>query len=508
VTDFAARPAVVRPGRLTLQAVWPPVALFLFAVGLRGVAALATGFDGLYGQDPFAYYSYSLELRQALGNLQPPPPFFWPIGYPLLVVIASLVAGTGPFAGQLVSLLTGALVGPLAFFLVKEIEPEARFGAFVAGLLAATSAQMTISSLSVMADAAGVAGATFSAWAMLRYLNRLEERWLALSAFALGWAVLCRWGYALAVLPWALAALLAWRDQRMPLAKALRSVVLAVAAGGLVLGSQFVFDLDNRDFSYTGDLEVYLEDVGWDLGNAFKSTIVNTDGLFEYERPIGLYYGLPAAHPAFITPFFAPFLLAGLLLLARRRTPVALLLIGWPFTVYLFLAGIAWQNPRFSLAFFPPLLVLVALGLHWASRRFRPPWRALLLAWCAAGLLFSAAWMARDLGQFVERTKRDLDTARWLAANVPAGATVITFSITLTLDHYTPLQVEEIYNLDEAELQALLARRPLYLFLDVANVERQWRGKSPQLNYAWLQQHVRLRPAGSFPPYDLFEITP
>ena len=94
--------------------------LFLFLVALIARISMAVlfQFDGLYGQDPYAYFNYSLELRQALGQLKPPPPFFWPIGYPLLVVLATLFAGARPLAGQLVSTIAGALIAPLIFLMV------------------------------------------------------------------------------------------------------------------------------------------------------------------------------------------------------------------------------------------------------------------------------------------------------------------------------------------------------------------------------------------------------
>ena len=50
---------------------------------------LRVPFDGLYGQDAYAYLDYAGALRTALLNGSPPPPFFWPIGYPLHIVAFS-----------------------------------------------------------------------------------------------------------------------------------------------------------------------------------------------------------------------------------------------------------------------------------------------------------------------------------------------------------------------------------------------------------------------------------
>ncbi len=438
--------------------------LFLVALLVRVAMVLIFQFDGLYGQDPFAYYSYSLELREALGQLQPPPPFFWPIGYPLLVVLGTLLTGVQPLAGQLVSMVAGALIAPLVFLIVCEVKPGAKAGALVAGLLAAVSGQLVLSSTSVMSDAAGLAWLTLSAWAMLRYARSLRPGWLILSAFTLGLAVLTRWPLALAAFPWALSAILAWRAASWPWKRMAGAAALAVLAGGLVIVAQFVPSLGRGELSHIGELQVF----DWNPANAFKSVVANADGIFYYERPVAVFYALPVVHPAFIFPLVTPFLMFGLWSLRDRLRPHAALLLGWPLTVYIFLTGIALENPRFSLALFPPLAALVGLGfqhawdwgrvrvsrdrrpftkanspdgpasetpesnLRWAASgkgMLRRPirlllhyWRPFLVGWCALALTGSLAWSLRDLRNFTAVNQAHISTAQWVAGPVPAGA--------------------------------------------------------------------------------------
>src|SRR3989442_1324957 len=92
-------------------------------VAAAGLVALAlTRFDGLYGQDSFAYFDYATgPLRQGLLHLQPPPPFFWPPGYPLLVALMSVVVGIIPLAGQIVSITAVATVPAFTLLLAAEI---------------------------------------------------------------------------------------------------------------------------------------------------------------------------------------------------------------------------------------------------------------------------------------------------------------------------------------------------------------------------------------------------
>jgi hypothetical protein len=94
--------------------------LFAFALLARLALVAIVPFDGLYGQDAYAYYDYAFELAGALGAGQPPPGFFWPLGYPLHIVFTALFAGWGTAASQLASLIAGALAVALTFALGRE----------------------------------------------------------------------------------------------------------------------------------------------------------------------------------------------------------------------------------------------------------------------------------------------------------------------------------------------------------------------------------------------------
>ncbi|HET8627533.1 MAG TPA: hypothetical protein VFL91_08945, partial [Thermomicrobiales bacterium] len=168
--------------------------LFLAAVVPAGALAAAGRFDGLYGQDPYAYYDYAVgPLRASLLHLRPPPAFYWPPGYPLLVALASFVVGARPLAGQIVSLVAGGLAAVFAALLAHEVWPalDARggararlYGPLLAGLAVALCGQVWQSSVVVMADTAGLAAATGGAWALARYGRRGDSGgpgWLVLA---------------------------------------------------------------------------------------------------------------------------------------------------------------------------------------------------------------------------------------------------------------------------------------------------------------------------------------
>jgi hypothetical protein len=125
----------------------------------------------------------------------------------------------------------------------------------------------------------------------------------------------------------------------------------------------------------------------------------------------------------------------------------------------------------------------------------------------AASLVVMMLWAARSANNFLSEQNASKEIAHTIAALLPPDATILSFGLTLTLEHYTDLEVVELYNLDEEGLQAVVSgSSPLYLLLDVTNVGHQWQDRPPQINYRWLEEERWLTPVQDFPPYTLFEI--
>lgn len=524
-------------------------------------------FDGLYGQDPYAYFDYAIgPLRHSLLELRWPPPFTWPPGYPLLVALTSLVVGMTPRAGQLVSLVAGALVPIFTALLAWEVWPvshtTARTGSInrlaanaaghglsarkarlavsvLSGLLAGLAGQLWQSSVVVMADTAGLAAATVGMWALVRY-GRQEQvtttaasvGWLMLAAAAMAFAVLTRWAYALVAMPCAAYALWLLRQRRRGVALlhggVAALVALVVLLPLLLPMLRGVLSSADEPVPFAVDLQVY----SWHPLNALRRQFVTADGLLSYRLPNGLWYALAPAHRFYFTPLLAPLLLPGMWavfpaagtvrrpvraarMVVRQPTAQLLLLVGWAGVVYAFHAGAPWQNFRFNLAHLPALAILTAVGAHtvarWLAVRVRhPSWRRVALALLAAWLMAGLAWMAvggwRLTRSFVQRKDADLAIVRQVEADLPPDATLITFGLTLTFQHYSRLSTLEIFYLDEAVLAQLVdSGRSLYLLLDLQTVTSQWQGYSPEINYRWLRENTTLVPLGRFPPYTLFQ---
>jgi 4-amino-4-deoxy-L-arabinose transferase-like glycosyltransferase len=493
-----------------------PLFLFLTALLVRLIGVFYTQFDGLYGQDSFAYFNYALVLREAIGAGNLLPPFFWPIGYPALVALATLITGPQPFAGQLVSLLAGAAIAPMVYLIVLEYSrthSRTRPGALIAGMLAAVAAQLLLSSLSIMADTAALFWGTFSALCMIRYERHLSLKWLALAALTLAFAILTRWVYALLALPWGLSALMAWHAARASLKQRAVAVIVAVAVCGSIFVLHFAAGVSRNEISYIGNLTIY----SWNPANAFQREMINADGYFHYEYATGHFYARPTFHPAYIFPLFVPFWIIGLWGARREKLPLLAVLVGWPLIVYLFLAGIPWQNWRFSLTFFPPLLILVGLGVDWLWKQLPERWRPLLQGYCALALLGSVLWTIRDAGNFTAWANQNRLVALDVSRQLPPNAMLLAFGLTATMQHYTDVDTTELFYLTEDDLREITDKnsaastdsgRTVYLLLEPDIIRTQWAGKSPAQNLDWLQAYNELTSITQYGSYMLYQVTP
>jgi 4-amino-4-deoxy-L-arabinose transferase-like glycosyltransferase len=503
-------------------------AAMLFAVALlvRLAAIWIWRFDGLYGQDAFAYYGQAVAIAQGLpeGGL-PPRDFFWPNGYPLLAGLLMGMLGRGEFAAQLVSVICGAALAPLVYGLSYELFPRIghRTGLW-AGLIVALAGQPVLSSVVIMADMAALFWATLAAWLLVRSwstpvvkgagsaIGRVHPGYLLSAGIALGLAIVTRWLYGLLALPFAAYALYQARRAETSLL-----ALMAPALGGFaVLAPQVWLSLNRPE----GLLHSWL--LNWRLNNAFGRQFAHIDGDYSYALPVGLYYLQPLVHPNYMVPVLGLMTLWGLWRLWQARTWGPLILLGgWLAVVYLFLAGIPYENFRFGLTLYLPAVVLAGFGVE-ALRREPPDfvqrrlntqqsrmiWKRGVTLVVAVCLLGMAAWTVRSAGRFLSAQNQSKTIAREVAGRLPKDATVLAFGLTLTLQHYTDLNVVEFYNLNEETLDAATATgAPRYLLLDLGNVAQQWQERPPAINYEWLQTHRTVTPVADFPPYSLFLIS-
>jgi 4-amino-4-deoxy-L-arabinose transferase-like glycosyltransferase len=489
--------------------------LFTLSLLLRLAIVLPTHFDGLYGQDAYAYYDYAQNLRTSLQNGAALKPFFWPLGYPTLLAIAFTATSTTPTIAQALSLLMGATLSPLVYIIARQIG-TGRFGSIAAAAVMTLCGQALQSSMVVMSDIPALFWATVSAMLLIRYLTPKSSmhttepthqiRWLVLAAVTLVFASITRWIYLVLGLPFALSVLLVWRGRIH-----WRSTFITLAIAFLVLLPQILYSRTNPFPTLNHE---WVE--GWSPINAFQGSFTNIDGHFDYEKINAIYYAQPFYDPNYFSPIFSVFIVIGLWAVAQRAWWQLVLFGSWILLPYLFLAGIPYQNIRFPLIVVPAVAILVGSGIDAVLSRlrqmhFKPLWLIAIQALMVIILLLGLwqMWGSANtlVTMFINNQQRDKLAAAWVGENVPASSTVYTFGLTLTLQHYTSLNVYELYY----ETPQTLAQKwqhghEEYLVLNLWNIENQWVGRDPQLDYHWLRDQRGLEQLGKFGYYTLFKI--
>ncbi len=489
--------------------------LFVMSLLLRLAIVLPTHFDGLYGQDAYAYYDYAQTTRTSIQTGTALKPFFWPLGYPTLLAIILSAGGTSPSLAQAISLLMGAALTPFVYIISRQIG-KGHFGSIMAAAVMTLCGQALQSSMVVMSDIPALFWAAVSLMLLIRYLtpnspphtieSTYQTKWLVLAVLTLVFASLTRWIYLVLGLPFALAVLLGWHGhiRRQP-------TLITLALCGLVLLPQILYSRTNPFPTLNHE---WVQ--GWSPANAFERSFTNPDGHFDYEKINAVYYAQPYYDPNYLSPVFSVFILIGLWVVAWRSRLQIILFSGWILLPYLFLAGIPYQNIRFPLIVVPVVAVLVGIGIDtffsWLRQAYNSRRRLIIARWLIVIIMLLGLWQmwgsANTLTTtFIDNQQRDKLAAAWVGENVPAGSTVYTFGLTLTLQHYTALNVYELfYETPQTLAQKWQRGHEEYLVLNVWNIENQWVGRDPQLNYHWLRDQRGLVRLGKYDNYVLFKI--
>lgn len=450
----------------------------------------AESFDGLYGQDAYSYSKYSLgALSHALRNIEAPPAFHWPPGYPLPFALLSLVFGPHPEIGQGISLAAAASVPLFTALIARSIWPNRIRIAFAAGILTAVNPQLWQSGAVVMSDALGLACAVAAIWALTRYAVKPETAagWLLVGAALLAYAVLTRWAYALLAFP-ALGFVL-WQFRRLNRFQLLGQAILATGMTLLVLWPvleslvtflQDVLFLEGAGLAhevpaFMGDFGVYR----WTPANAFQSSFQTTDGYLTYTLPNGLYYLALPFHRHYFQVYFGLFLLPGLWVVLRSISPDKALIVAWAAAIYVFHAGAAWQNFRFALAYLPALAIIAAVGYEHVERRLPRRWGRLMAAGGLLGALALASngWTLTD--SFIQRKHDHTAMFADIQQRLPADSRVMTLGLTLALRSYTDFEIFEVFHLTPDGVDELQQAPNLYLLADAADLANRWVGRNP-----------------------------
>jgi 4-amino-4-deoxy-L-arabinose transferase-like glycosyltransferase len=510
-------------------------------------------FDGLYGQDSYAYYYQAREIWDGLWSMPPPEwPFVseglyhWPVGYHLHIMAGFLLTGESPTGGRLITLIMAALVPVLVAILTQAVWRKAtRFQAVAAGIIAGIVMLLTgvysRASLTLMADVPAIFWTTLGICCLLRAwpidastnastkMDRRRIAWAICCGAALGISILVRYVSALLVAP-AILYIISWYWKRgapigglvrkrfvLPIS-ALLSVLCALVPQAIYTLSQGVRPVDTSGA------------VIWKLDNFFRTTLSGPDGTATFVHPMaGFYFADPLfqVSAGFLSPLYLPALGLGIVTLVRARSWGPLLLLaGWWLIPATFFSGGLYQAHRFIIMYLPPLAILIGIGagialgsLVTAALNPRRPDRVILalfsmalLASLAAGCVQSWRSTYRQASELVSIKDRELnivEAAQQAVASehIPGQLKpkAVVFGVSAALYHYTGWQILDIYNHDQKEIETFLAGdAPRLVVIPDTSMRTQWAATPSGERWRWLRAHYNLIERGSAGDYKIY----
>jgi hypothetical protein len=467
------------------------VMLLVLLVNL--VSLRMTGFDGLYGQDPFAYFEHAVDIANRWTVFhqwrfeERPRLLAWPVGYPAILAGLFRLLWPTPVLGQAVSLLAWAGSAGLVVAVGRRL--VGRQAALLAGVLFAFVPWGRKLAVSVMSDATTTVLTLAAVWLGLR----ARETVRAAGPGARAGLLLCTAGLlfglsgtvrhlSLTTMP--LLVVLAFRprglEQPTP-RRWLPWVALACLVAGLGYLPQWIVN-----HLHPSQFWEHTWMTRWSPWHAFRTEFETGDGYARYTVPPLLFFvGQVFVSPRLLTPVGLPLCALGAWVLCRRRRERAdgaaetlgvagLLLVTWWLLPAFGLSLVPNENERYATIYLAPMVWGAALGAVEGLRLAAgsPRLRQAMLAFGVLALAGFYAISERHLRRFTGDKARELSIARTLEARVPRGAQVLTFGLSPLLDHYTRLRLKELATLTPGRIAELAAEPGTYLFADPAFIER------------------------------------
>lgn len=514
-------------------------------------------YDGLYGQDSYAYYYQARAILQDMtGQASQPWQLFsgaqlyhWPVGYHLLIIGGQIITGSVAGGRETTLFLAGGAVIML-YLLVGEMWAGAAFRArvlagLVAGGLLPLVATFTRMGLSVMADVpalfCGLLGiyCSLRAWPVQVRRNSSAKRgvaWAVAGGVALGLAVLMRYGAIFFVVPVVVYYLVRrfsptdHRQSRLVAGYPTPWWALAGFAAGIL--PQLFYLIAYKELNLAGgagaSTAYWLNN--WSPANLFSRTVTGPDGTSTFGQPMIVFYLLAPffdSDSGFLSGFYLPALFLGAVVLVRARIwPVIALLVTWWLPPVLFFAGAPYQAQRFALTYLPTFLVLIGIGATKgidlaidAVRRGDRGRRALAAATALVVMACVGAGIYREQGSVrgwmgIHESFKVEERAVVALARQAAGSyaeetppRVVAFGMTSVLYHYTQWPTIELFNSDQNIVAHFLDAPGTHLLvIPEADMSGQWANTPLAARWLWLQQNYSLTPQGTAGAYSVYSI--
>lgn len=451
------------------------------------VVHILFGFDGLYGQDSYEYLRYSNCLLDYLLHGNPPGDYFWPVGYPLLGAIFSLLlVKTGAalvfisFASLLISFYYSNKI--LKLFFPKETGTEIYLFLFL--LLSPFFLRSGMVCMSDMTAAAAVTGFFYQAFAFRQ--SGKKKNLILLFVFGAA-AVMIRYSMpVILIAPTFFILPSVFKKENIP------AMLLGILLAAILLLPHFLIRHENSgaflNHPWLGN---------WSFVNYFHSGFDTPDGRLQFSFINILYSAGELFHPGYF--------LAGILFLpllfwrgGKIRTEEKLLFVS--IGIYLlFLSGMPVQNSRFFIPVVPLVVIAAYRGYQIFCQWLNEKRISLFVQVVIVSQLLIFAYGFKLI---IQRSNLEESVFVWMEKNT-RQKTLYSFDLDVALKGKG--LKKDFNNLFEKNYEAF-EPNSLVLF-NPGKFSKQWAGKNPMLNWEKLKSDYQLVQIHTFGEgWELYEI--
>jgi len=467
----------------------PDILIISTLFGILILIRFIIDFNGLYGQDSYEYLRYSRRLAEFFSAAKPPGDYFWPINFPLLGAILSLIIRDNIFALQLISILSFVFTVYYTFRLLRLIYPDAeKEGYFYLLLFLVQSPFLFQSAFLVMSDMLAVFLATAAIYHVLKYNREYNRADFLLAIFFSVSAIMTRYAAAVVLLIPGILLIIAF-FKRFRFADFLLGLLIAA----LCFIPHFLIKGMNA-----GDFLGHQWLQSWSIKNWFLSEFTTIDGYHNYRLPNLLYGFSNFYYPGFFFVGIVFIFFIQKKIFHPRQSWLLLVLV----TIYaLFLAGIPFQNMRFLLLTFP----LVSVLMFPLFQRFRHKVlikNVLLWSFVILVVLIQAALIYKYSSGLYRANRVERKVAQKVLAY--SNRPIYTFAIDGALKCYG-VESNDIVNMWYSKLDSVKISA-LVLFNE-DKFKRQWKNQNPMINWQMISNKYRLEKIEILPSgWELFQI--
>ncbi len=430
------------------------------------------GFDGLFGQDTYAYTKYSEDLRSLCTKGIKPGFFFWPPGYSL----SSFLLFFLPAHVSLQFISTLSLSGCLFYLyrLILHSYPGTSAHHVIAYLFlfclgAPYFLRNAIVNSSDMLACFCICGSVYHS---LTFKNKNLAIDLILFFIYFAYGVITRYLVFLVILPYFLDLLYALFNLKFK-----KEYVLALIPI-LLCGLLYAYCKGlNLHFLNHQALET------WNIKYYFSKTINSPEGQLNYMFPNIIFSLYPFFHPGFCYLGFL-FLFFSNIKLKRNTATLHFISIAM---FILFIAGNYFQNPRHLLVIYPLVLISIYPGYEKVSRFLSTKKLGIIFT---VMLIIQSALSIRAIYPSFDRNKLEKEITAYVAhLGNENGQRLYSFDISNAVEYrQDQFKVVNLYDTVYSDFQ-----KNSFALINESAWASQWRDKNVMINVHNLRSRYALR---------------